>query len=586
MRHAFKKANEVALKVRDRALRVEHVVYGILTTDNIIKEIIYKKIIAYDTMLNEIMDHMKIISTDEDPADDQIIKPESLLTQLIRKCSINKNNDSITVDVFFIECFTLNIKIMEILKDYGGITETFIDKKIKQLVPMANVFPMDENSEKNKSKPNTEVKSKTPILDNFSRDLTVLAASGKIDPVIGREAEIERIAQILTRRKKNNPILLGSGGVGKTAIVEGLALRIINNDCPRPLLNKRVVSLDLTLMVAGTKYRGVFEERIKSIMDELKDNTDIILFIDELHTMIGAGNSSGSMDVSNILKPALARGEVQCIGATTLDEYRLHIEKDGALDRRFQKVMVLPPNLEETKEILIQIKSKYESYHKVEYTDDSINEIVRLADRYITNREFPDKALDIMDEAGSRTQLNVKVPEKIKKIQEKIRLIKQEKEVVLKTQNFEKAVDLRDKEKKLISEVEAETEKWNKSILVDKKIITPDIIAEVVASITNIPVDRISNDELKKIKNIENLLSSRVIGQDNAISVVSSAIKRNKTGINKKNKPIASFFFLGESGVGKCILSNSIISIRNKLTNKIERISILDFINNTLTKPN
>ena len=343
-----------------------------------------------------------------------------------------------------------------------------------------------------------------------------------------------------------------------TAIVEGLALKIANNDCPRPLQGKRLVMLDITSMVAGTKYRGQFEERIKTMLDEVRDNHDVILFIDELHTMVGAGNASGSLDAANVLKPALARGEIQCIGATTLDEYREHIEKDGALERRFQKVMVEPPSIEETKEILYQIKSKYEDFHKVEYTDDAIEEIVKLADRYITNREFPDKAIDIMDEAGSRTQMNIKAPESIKILQEQINQIKVEKQLVVKTQNFEKAADLRDKEKKLLSELEKQNESWQKSMVTDKKIINDSMIADVVASMTGIPVNRISQNEITKLLQIESDLKDSVIGQDEAVNKVASAIRRNRTGISRKTRPIGSFMFVGPSGVGKTELAKAL----------------------------
>lgn len=340
-----------------------------------------------------------------------------------------------------------------------------------------------------------------------------------------------------------------------TAIVEGLALKIANNDCPRTLQGKRLVTLDLTAMVAGTKYRGQFEERIKALMDEVRNNDDIILFIDEIHTMIGAGGASGSLDASNIFKPALARGELQCIGATTLDEYREHIEKDGALDRRFQKVMVDPPTVGETVDILMNIKHKYEDFHKVEYTDEAIEEIVRLADRYITNREFPDKAMDIMDEAGSRTQITIKPPQKLKDLQEKINQIKLEKGDVVKLQNFEKAADLRDKEKKYGAELEKAMSDWKQSLEIDRTLIDENMIADVVSSMTGIPVSKVSQNEIKKLLEIDSELKNSIIGQDTAVQKVSSAIRRNRTGIRKKNKPIGSFLFIGSTGVGKTELA-------------------------------
>jgi len=560
LRIAFQKAYKTAITLRDSQLKIEHVLYGILTTENVIKEVVSKKLVDYEGLITEIEEHNKSISdVDDSQKDEQVLKFEESLTQLIRKCSLKKNNDNITVDIFFLTALDLDNKIIQIIIDYG-ITKTFMQRKLKQLTPKASTFPLDDNYEKKPSSsqnPN-KMKSKTPVLDNFSRDLTTLALEGKLDPVIGRSSEIDRVAQILARRKKNNPVLIGDPGVGKTAIVEGLALKIANNDCPRPLQGKRLVMLDITSMVAGTKYRGQFEERIKAMLDEVRDNHDVILFIDELHTMVGAGNASGSLDAANVLKPALARGEIQCIGATTLDEYREHIEKDGALERRFQKVMVEPPSIEETKEILDQIKSKYEDFHKVEYTDEAIEEIVKLADRYITNREFPDKAIDIMDEAGSRTQMNIKAPESIKTLQEQINQIKVEKQLVVKTQNFEKAADLRDKEKKLLTELEKQNEAWQKSMTIDKKIIDDSMIADVVASMTGIPVNRISQNEIAKLLQIESDLKESIIGQDEAVQKVASAIRRNRTGISRRTRPIGSFMFVGPSGVGKTELAKAL----------------------------
>jgi len=343
-----------------------------------------------------------------------------------------------------------------------------------------------------------------------------------------------------------------------TAIVEGLAIKIANNDCPRTLQGKRLVTLDLTSMVAGTKYRGQFEERIKALLDEVRDNDQVILFIDELHTMVGAGNSSGSLDAANVFKPALARGEIQCIGATTLDEYREHIEKDGALDRRFQKVMVNPPSITETRDILMNIKNKYEDYHKVTYTEDAVDEIVRLADRYITNREFPDKAIDILDEAGSRTHINIKPPQIIKDLQDEINEIKVEKQNVVKTQNFEKAADLRDKEKKLLTQLDKESGIWKKSLEIDRVVIDENMIADVVSSMTGIPVSRVSQNEIQRLLQIDTELKDSVIGQDEAIQKVASAIRRNRTGISRKSRPIGSFMFIGPSGVGKTELAKTL----------------------------
>lgn len=565
LRIAFSKGKTSAMNLMDTFLKVEHVIYGILTTDNVIKEIISKKLVNYDTLIEELVEHNKIISdNDETQKKEEFLKFEESLSQLFRLAGSKNTDEYITVDNFFLLAMDLDIKVIQIINSYG-ITKNFMQRKLKQLTPKATTFPLDENYEKN-NVPNNgtnttnggKTKSKTPILDNFSRDLTSLAVSGKLDAVIGRECEIDRVAQILTRRKKNNPVLIGEPGVGKTAIVEGLALKIVNKECPRPLLGKRLVMLDLTLIVAGTKYRGQFEERIKSMLDEVRDNRDVILFIDEIHTMVGAGNASGSLDISNILKPALASGEIQCIGATTLNEYRENIETDGALERRFQKVLVEAPSKDETKLILDNAKGKYEAFHKVTYTEDAITEIIRLSDRYITNREFPDKAFDVMDEAGSRTQMNLKAPEAIKTLQGQINEIKVEKGKVVKTQNFEKAADLRDKEKKLLAQLEKLNDAWDKSLNFDRKIVDADIIAEVVASMTGIPVSRVSENEITKILQIENDLSCSVIGQKEAIKKVASAIKRNRTGISRKTKPIGSFIFVGPSGVGKTELARAL----------------------------
>ena len=479
------------------------------------------------------------------------------LQDVLKSCAKSKRVDEyISAELFFTVSFELNIAIIKIIKDYG-ISKTFIKQKLKQLNVSAMYFSDEDNNKRNFQNENqtNKTKSKTPILDNFGRDLTALANDDKLDPIIGRDSEVERVAQILTRRKKNNPVLIGDPGVGKTAIAEGLAIKIAKNECPRPLQGKRLVTLDLTSMVAGTKYRGQFEERIKGLLDEVRDNPNIILFVDELHTLVGAGNSSGSLDAANVFKPALARGEVQCIGATTLDEYREHIEKDGALDRRFQKVIVNPPTLEQTKEILMNIREKYQDFHKVEYTDDAIDEIIRLSDRYITNREFPDKAIDILDEAGSRTQVSIKPPQKIKELEDSIKEIKKQKSEVVKSQNYEKAADLRDLEKKTTTELEKETKIWKDTINTKRMVVTDEMICEVVSMMTGIPISKISQNEIKKLINIDKEISNTVIGQDEAIQKVASAIKRNRTGIRRQNRPIGSFLFIGPTGVGKTELA-------------------------------
>jgi len=400
--------------------------------------------------------------------------------------------------------------------------------------------------------------SGTPVLDNFSRDLNKLAEQGKLDPVIGRENEILRIAQVLSRRKKNNPIILGEPGCGKTAIVEGLAMKIVNGDCPKNLLDKRIVTLDLTAVVAGTKYRGQFEERLKVILEELSANPNIIIFIDEIHTLIGSGNSSGSLDGSNIFKPALARGEIQCIGATTLDEYRKSFEKDGALERRFQKVMVDPSTVSETIQILTNIKDKYEAYHKVSYSPEVIELCVKLADRYITDREFPDKAFDILDEVGARSQTEQKVPEEIEELKRKASDIKLQKMDVVKRQNYEQAAELRDKERKILVKLDTEKKRFEEESSLNRVPITEEQVYNVVSTMTKIPVSKMTIDDTNALISMDGTLKSKVIGQDEAVEKIVKSIRRNRIGIKDPNRPIGSFIFLGSTGVGKTHLAKQI----------------------------
>ena len=417
---------------------------------------------------------------------------------------------------------------------------------------------MDDDDKMMSKKQKASSESNTPVLDNFSRDLNKLAAEGKLDPVIGREREILRIAQILSRRKKNNPIIIGEPGCGKTALVEGLAIKIVNGDCPRNLIDKRIVNLDLTSVVAGTKYRGQFEERMKVIIEELHANPNIIVFIDEIHTLVGSGNSSGSMDGSNIFKPALSRGELQCIGATTLDEFRKNIEKDGALERRFQKVIVDPSTVTETIQILKNVRDKYEEFHKVSYSDEVIETCVKLADRYITDREFPDKAFDILDEVGARMQTELKVPEAIEELKRQAAEIKNQKLDVVKKQNYEQAAELRDKEKKLLSKLESEKTKFEEKMSKDKQKITLESVYDVVSSMTKIPVNKMSADDSKALMNLDKELIGKVIGQDAAVVKIAKSIKRNRLGINNPNRPIGSFVFLGSTGVGKTHLAKEL----------------------------
>ena len=404
--------------------------------------------------------------------------------------------------------------------------------------------------------------SKTPALDQYSRDLTEMAIRGELDPIIGRDEEIERVSQVLSRRKKNNPVLIGDPGVGKSAIAEGLALRIVQRKVSRGLLNKRVLSLDLGSVVAGTKYRGQFEERIKAILEELRGNKNVIVFIDEIHTMVGAGGASGSLDAANMFKPALSRGEIQCIGATTINEYRQNIEKDGALERRFQKVQIDAPDLETTLLILNNVKQKYEEHHNVTYTDDAIVNCAKLTERYITDRNFPDKALDAMDEAGSRTQLtDVKVPEVIKTLEKNLETVQVDKKKSVAKQDYEAAAKYRDQERKIKISLDIEVKDWEKKMKERKKVVDGEKVAEVVSMMSGIPLKKVTQLENEKLISLEPDLKSKVIGQDHAIEKIAKAIRRNRMGLKDPNKPIGSFIFIGPTGVGKTQLAKELASI-------------------------
>lgn len=425
----------------------------------------------------------------------------------------------------------------------------------------------------------SDSKSKTPVLDNFGRDLTKMAEEGKLDPIVGREYEIERVSQILSRRKKNNPILIGEPGVGKSAIAEGLALRIVQRKVSRVLFNKRIVSLDLASLVAGTKYRGQFEERMKAVMNELEKDRDIILFIDEIHTIIGAGGASGSLDASNMFKPALARGELQAIGATTLDEYRQYIEKDGALERRFQKVLVEPTTVEETVLILNNIKEKYEDHHSVNYTDEAIEACVKLTARYIPDRHLPDKAIDALDEVGSRVHItNINVPKNIIEIEKKIEEVKEEKNQVVKSQRYEEAARLRDSERRLSEELDTAKKKWEEEAKTQRELVTEENVAEVVAMMTGIPVTRIAEKESGRLIKMAENLKDAVIGQQEAIKKVVKAIQRNRAGLKDPNKPIGSFIFLGPTGVGKTQLCKELAKYMFDSEEALIRIDMSEYM--------
>jgi len=444
---------------------------------------------------------------------------------------------------------------------------------------MPNIIPdfFAEEPPKQTQKPKRG-NSTTPILDNFSRDLTKLAEEGKIDPIIGRNNEVKRIAQILSRKKKNNVVIVGDPGCGKTALVEKLALIINKGECPSNLLDKRIVSLDLTSLVAGTKYRGQFEERIKGILVELQDNPDVVIFIDELHMMVGAGNASGSMDASNIFKPALSRGELQCIGSTTFDDFKKYIEKDGALTRRFQKLILKEPTFNETIEILNNLKATYEDFHKVMYGNNVIETIVLLASKYITDRQFPDKAIDILDELGSEKKVSTKIPESIEKLRAEIEEIKERKMEVVKSQKYELAVKLRDEEKKLMKRLEDEKENWTTNKKDNKDPITVDDVYSIVSNMTGVPIAKLDVQETESLLTLEKQLSNKVIGQEEAISTISRAIRRNRVGIKGSNKPIGSFLFLGGTGTGKTYLAKCLSEILFGSADKVKRIDMSEYM--------
>ncbi len=488
----------------------------------------------------------------------KLFQGKSINTAHLLLCILRNENDPTTKLLIKLQLDYETVKeqfkymLTESDDNYSGLpsSETFHEESKDE------DDPIEENPFTIKTDTKSKIKSKTPVLDNFGRDLTSFAMQGKLDPVIGREKEIERVSQILSRRKKNNPLLIGEPGVGKSAIAEGLALRIIEKKVSRVLYNKRVVTLDLASIVAGTKYRGQFEERMKAVMNEIEKNDDIILFIDEIHTIVGAGGATGSLDASNMFKPALARGEIQCIGATTLDEYRQYIEKDGALERRFQKIIVQPTDIEETIDILKNIKEKYESHHNVNYTDDALIACVKLTDRYISDRFLPDKAIDAMDEAGSRVHItNMDVPKNIVELEKNLENVKIEKNSVVKKQKYEEAAKLRDDEKRIEKELLLAQEKWYEDLKKHRETVTEDDISHVVSMITGIPINKIAKAELSQLSNLDKKIEGRVIGQKEAVTKVVKAIQRNRAGVKDPNKPIGSFIFLGQTGVGKTQLA-------------------------------
>ncbi len=565
----FKQSKSEAKKLNSEFLNTEHLLLGIIKTQNSAKDIltnlnvdltqVRRKIETLGAVnLNTFND--KALSISFTKMADQAVKRSEL------ECRQYKGSEINTVHLLLGILYKYEDPTSNILGAYEVDYER-ISREYQNLLknsgqsPSMSAYDDDEEREEfgQMKKPPSNVgsgKSKTPTLDNFGRDLTLLAKDGKLDPVIGREKEIERVSQILSRRKKNNPLLIGEPGVGKSAIAEGLALRIHQKKVSRVLFGKRVITLDLASLVAGTKYRGQFEERMKAIMTELEKNRDVILFIDELHTIVGAGSSTGSLDASNMFKPALARGEIQCIGATTLDEYRQYIEKDGALERRFQKVMVEPTSIEETVQILQQIKDKYEDHHNVKYTDEAILACVNLTARYITDRFLPDKAIDAMDESGARVYIkNMKVPTEIIDYEAKIEEIKALKQKAVKAQDYLEARKLKDEEERFQKELSSYQEIWDKDVKEKKEVVTEESVAEVVSMMSGIPVTKVGKNELDKLAKMDEMLNGKVIGQEDAVRKVVKAIQRNRAGLKDPNRPIGTFIFLGTTGVGKTELA-------------------------------
>ena len=568
LNNVFKLSKSEAKRLQSEFLSTEHFLLGIIKTDNSAKEIL-ENLQADLTQIRRKIENMNQ-NTNPFAEEKDSISLTKLADYALKRADLEsrqyKSSEINTVHLLLGILYKIEDPATSILGSYDVDYES-VAKEYQALLknsgqlPKSSAYDDDEEREEygQMKKPTGSIstgKSKTPTLDNFGRDLTALASEGKLDPVIGREKEIERVSQILSRRKKNNPLLIGEPGVGKSAIAEGLALRIHQKKVSRVLFGKRVITLDLASLVAGTKYRGQFEERMKAIMTELEKNRDVILFIDELHTIVGAGSSTGSLDASNMFKPALARGEIQCIGATTLDEYRQYIEKDGALERRFQKVMVEPTSIEETILILNQIKDKYEDHHNVTYTDEAIAACVNLTSRYITDRFLPDKAIDAMDEAGSRVYIkNMKVPTEIIEHESKIEEIKDLKQKAVKAQDYLEARKLKDEEERLQLELAVAQDKWDKEVKEKKEVVTEENVAEVVSMMSGVPVTKVGKNEMDKLANMDNLLNGKVIGQEDAVKKVVKAIQRNRAGLKDPNRPIGTFIFLGTTGVGKTELA-------------------------------
>jgi ATP-dependent Clp protease ATP-binding subunit ClpC len=593
-------SREEAVRLGNDYIGLEHLLLGIIREG---EGLAIKILVALGV---DLMETRRKIESAVASAKEKNITPENL--PLIKQSERALKITYLEAKWFNSELIGTEHLLLAILKDENnlvtkllhakGINYEVVKQEVKSIISHGieekqpprpkDILPKDDDEEEPEEsgksfgaspKKGAETKSKTPVLDNFGRDITKAAEEGRLDPIVGRQKELERIAQVLSRRKKNNPILIGEPGVGKSAIAEGLALRIVQRKVSRALFNKRIVSLDLASLVAGTKYRGQFEERMKAVLNELEKNPNIILFIDEIHTIVGAGNASGSLDASNMFKPALARGEVQCIGATTLDEYRQYIEKDGALERRFQKVLVDPTTAEETVEILNNIKEKYEDHHLVRYTDDAIKSCVNLTNRYISDRYLPDKAIDAMDEAGARVHIsNIHVPDEIIGIENKIEETRKKKMQSISSQKFEEAADLRDMERKLQESLEKEKRKWEEHAQINREVVSEENVAEVVAMMTGIPVQRIAKNESDRLMNMESEIEHSVIGQEEAIKKVVRSIRRNRAGLKDPNKPIGTFIFLGPTGVGKTHLAKVLARYLFDTEDALVRIDMSEYM--------
>ncbi len=599
-------SREEALRLGHHYIGIEHILLGLIREGegNAVK-ILQRLEVDLDELRRMVEGSMEPASATAPPDKDKItlvkqaekmLKITFLEAKLFKSPHIDtehlllsmlKDEDNLatrTLHKFHVDYESVKHEVDAILADGGMGDGTYTSKPPKAQGPQS----ADDDDEESSSfsggggggqRKAGDSKSKTPVLDNFGRDLTKLAEDGKLDPIVGREKEIERVSQILSRRKKNNPVLIGEPGVGKSAIAEGLALRIIQRKVSRVLFNKRIVALDIASLVAGTKYRGQFEERMKAVMNELENSPDVILFIDEIHTIVGAGGASGSLDASNMFKPALARGEIQCIGATTLDEFRQYIEKDGALERRFQKVLVEPTSVDETIQILNNIKEKYEDHHNVNFTPEAVEACVKLTNRYITDRHLPDKAIDALDEAGSRVHIsNIVVPKNILDVEQKIEEIKEEKNRVVRSQRYEEAAKLRDRERQLLEELDRAKKQWEEESKSNRTTVTEENVAEVVAMMSGIPVTRIAEKESGKLKRMKEEMMGKVIGQDEAVAKVVKAIQRNRAGLKDPNRPIGSFIFLGPTGVGKTQLAKELARYLFDTEDALIRIDMSEYM--------